>query len=249
MNSPPPEAPPNGPAISVIMPVYNGAAYVAEALASVLAQANVAFEVVVRDDGSTDETLTILRRFERDDSRIQVIAGPNLGPAACRNQCLESISGAFVAFLDHDDLWPEGRLQRQMQRLLSKPETMAVLGETMMFEHLGRDGRPIESPRSRRVLAGLLQAGLFRAALFAGVCFEATLPAADDFDVMLQIVETGCRIETEHDVAVYYRLHPAQLTQDLHFTGTQTVRAIGRSLRRRRALNAYAKPLRPLELP
>ncbi len=244
------DAAPAPPEVSVIMPVRNGAAFVADAIGSVQRQDGVSFEILARDDGSTDGTLAILQRFALDDHRIKVAWGPCEGPAACRNRCLERASGAFVAFLDHDDLWPDGRLPRQLQRLRAQPDAMAVLGETLMFERLGADGRPASSPGLRRVFAGLLQAGLFRRALFEEVgSFDPALLAADDFDVVLRMIETGCRIEREAEVAVHYRLHAAQHTADLRFTGAQTARAIARSLRRRRARGGAPSPLPPLERP
>ena len=236
------------PEVSVVMPVYNGQAHVADAVASVQRQTGVSFEILARDDGSTDGTLAVLRRCASADHRIKLSTGPNQGPAACRNRCLEIASGRFVAFLDHDDLWPDGRLLRQLERLRAQPGAMAVLGETVMFERLDEAGLPAPSPRLRRVFAGLLQAGLFRRELLQTVGqFDPALLAGDDVDLMLRMVETGCRIDAEAEVAVLYRLHPSQHTADLGFSGRQTVRAIGRSLRRRRALGGDPAALRPIE--
>ena len=109
------------------MPVFDGAASVADAVASVQRQEQVEFELLVHDDGSTDETATVLEKLAAEDPRIEVSVGPNRGPAASRNRLLERARGAYVAFLDHDDVWPDGRLARQLIRLDVSPAAPAVV--------------------------------------------------------------------------------------------------------------------------
>lgn len=225
--------------VSVIMPVFDGAASVADAVASVQRQEQVEFELLVHDDGSTDETATVLQKLAAEDPRIEVSVGPNRGPAASRNRLLERARGAYVAFLDHDDVWPDGRLARQLIRLDVSPAAPAVVGETLMFEALGSDGAPNPTGRSRRVLAGLLQACLFRrSAIAAAGLFAEGFRAGDDFDFLLRVIESSGPLEIEHEVAVWYRLHPGQWTADLELSGQGTARALAQSLRRRRLAGA-----------
>ena len=93
--------------ISVIMPVYNEAAVLGEALDSVLGQTLREIEVLCVDDGSTDATLEILRARAANDPRVVVLTQPNSGPAVARNLALSRATGEFVAFLDADDRYPE----------------------------------------------------------------------------------------------------------------------------------------------
>jgi glycosyltransferase involved in cell wall biosynthesis len=221
--------------VSVVMPVFNGAACVTDSVASVLRQRDVDLTLMIHDDGSTDETAHLLGALAAADSRIELSRGPNRGPAASRNNLLERVRGEYVAFLDHDDIWPEGRLARQVTRLGRAPEAPAVMGETVMFDTLDPEGTPAPTARSRRVLAGLLQAGLFRrSAVAATGHFAREFTVGDDFDFLLRMIETCGRFQIDPEVAVWYRLHPGQWTADGELTAQATTRALARSLRRRR---------------
>lgn len=231
------------PDISIVMPVYNGEKFVETAIQSILIQ-QARLELLVHDDGSSDRTLEILDRLAAGEPRLTVTNGANAGPAAARNICLQRAKGRFIAFLDHDDLWPSGRLTRQAAMLEEDERVGAVLGHSWVFEQLDERGEPAPSPRSRVVLTGLLQAGLFRKAALASVGgFDTSLRAADDLDLLLRLRESPWQIEIDREIAVYYRLHPDQWTADTHFSASQTVQALHRSLQRRRASSAMA----PLE--
>jgi len=106
--------------ISVVIAVYNGEAYVADAIRSVLAQAGVELELIVVDDGSTDATPGITRGFS--DPRLTVLRQENRGVAAARNAGIARARGEFIAFLDADDVWLPTKLQRQMQLFSERPE-------------------------------------------------------------------------------------------------------------------------------
>ncbi len=100
------------PKISVIIPTYNSARYLPEAIESVLAQSYRDFEIIVIDDGSTDNTKDVVRPY-RD--RIIYLHGDNAGPSAARNRGIRASSGPYVAFLDADDLWYPDKLKRQLE--------------------------------------------------------------------------------------------------------------------------------------
>jgi glycosyltransferase involved in cell wall biosynthesis len=107
------------PLVSVVMPAYNCAAFVAEAIESALAQDYPNLEILVVNDGSTDDTASVLSRFA---DRIHVIDVPNGGPARARNTGLEQARGDYIAFLDADDVWIPGKLAAQVEHLQSHPE-------------------------------------------------------------------------------------------------------------------------------
>jgi glycosyltransferase involved in cell wall biosynthesis len=226
--------------VSVVMPVHNGERFLAAALQSILTQ-QVDLEVLVHDDGSTDATAGILADAALREPRVRVSRAANAGPANARNVCLPKMRGSLVAFMDHDDLWPAGRLERQVDLLARTPSADGVLGHTMLFDELDANGHPADTPVRRVEMAGLLQAGLFRArAVDAVGGFDAQLRAADDFDFLLRMIEHGARLTIDPDVAVFYRQHPGQWTKDLAKTGLQTARALRKSLDRRRQGNAIA---------
>ncbi|MEO6785538.1 MAG: glycosyltransferase family A protein, partial [Chthoniobacteraceae bacterium] len=105
---------------SVVIPTFNRSAWLVAAIESVLAQTEPAFEIIVADDGSTDDTLAVLRRYE---GRVKVLTQRNAGPAAARNLGIGATTGDYVAFLDSDDLW--------------FPWTLALYREA-----IGRNGSP-----------------------------------------------------------------------------------------------------------
>jgi glycosyltransferase involved in cell wall biosynthesis len=102
------------PVVSAIIPTYNRAKLVREAVDSVLAQTYPNVEVIVVDDGSTDDTQAQLRQY---GNRIRVIAQSNAGPAAARNRGIAAASGDLISFLDSDDLWLPQKLERQVALL------------------------------------------------------------------------------------------------------------------------------------
>ena len=87
---------------SVVIPTYNRSAWLVEAIESALAQTEPPFEIIVADDGSTDDTLAVLEKFA---GRVKVLTQRNAGPAAARNLGIGTAGGDYVAFLDSDDLW------------------------------------------------------------------------------------------------------------------------------------------------
>jgi glycosyltransferase involved in cell wall biosynthesis len=105
--------------ISVIIPAYNAAAYIERALQSILNQTRAADEILVINDGSTDNTADILRRYE---SRIRIIEQANAGVSAARNTGIRSANGDWIAFLDADDEWLPEKLAKQCQFHQAHPE-------------------------------------------------------------------------------------------------------------------------------
>ena len=99
------------PRVSVIMPTFNCSRFIGQALGSVFAQTYSDFEVIVADDGSTDDTQDIVERYGR---RITHLRQTNQGPAAARNLAISRASGEFIAYLDADDVWYSHKLERQL---------------------------------------------------------------------------------------------------------------------------------------
>ena len=100
--------------VSVIIPVYNTAAYLRECLDSVLAQDIDGLEAVCINDGSPDNSIDILREYAAKDSRVVVIDKPNEGVAAARNDGIKAATGEFIAFMDSDDFYPNPSVLRKL---------------------------------------------------------------------------------------------------------------------------------------
>lgn len=132
--------------VSVVIPVYNGARFLREAIDSVLGQRHPAREIVVVDDGSTDGSRAIAESY---GDRIRLIAQPNGGVAAARLKGIAHTSGAFIAYHDADDIMLPERLERQHDVLAGTTEFDFVIGAEWLF----RDGEPIASfddPEARK---------------------------------------------------------------------------------------------------
>ena len=119
------------PLVSVIIPAYNCADYIVESIESALAQDYPNKEIIVVDDGSTDDTVATLSAF---DGKITVIRQENAGSAVARNTGIKASSGEFIAFLDSDDLWFPGKLSLQVEYMEAHPDIGLVYHDWMVWE-------------------------------------------------------------------------------------------------------------------
>jgi glycosyltransferase involved in cell wall biosynthesis len=120
------------PLVSVIIPVYNGERYLAEAIESVLAQTYRPIEVIVVNDGSTDGSADIAQSY-----KIRYIYQPNQGVAVARNAGIAAARGDLIAFLDQDDLWAPNKLSVQVDYLLKHPRVDYVIAKQRIFLESG----------------------------------------------------------------------------------------------------------------
>jgi glycosyltransferase involved in cell wall biosynthesis len=128
----------NGPYVSVVIPLYQTQRYIADALASVLAQTSTDFEVLVIDDGSSDGGPAIARAVP--DPRVRVITQLNRGLAGARNTGIAQARGEVVAFLDADDLWQPAKLEHHTSHLKSNPDIGVSFSASRFIDD---DGAPI----------------------------------------------------------------------------------------------------------
>ena len=122
--------------ISIIMPCYRCAATVSRSITSVLEQSHPDFELIVVDDGSTDDSLQHLEGLASTDRRIRVIAQLNQGPGAARNRGLAEARGEHIAFLDADDYWAPTFLERMLRALTDSGADLAYCG----WQNIGVEG-------------------------------------------------------------------------------------------------------------
>lgn len=194
------------PLVSGVMAAYNAEEFLAGSLESMLAQDYEPFEAIVVDDGSTDSTPEILRRFPQ----AKVISQHNQGASAAYNAGLEAASGEFVTIFDADDLYSPDRISKQAGFLLEHPDVGCVmarqewinpppwLGRDAVFGDL--DGIPLGSAMFRRDV--LERVGLF----------DTSFTHGEDMDLMVRLREQGVRIEVLPDIVWYRRHHGGQLT-------------------------------------
>ena len=231
-----------GPLISVILPVYNMGRYVAEAVASIQAQRYEPLEILLIDDGSTDDTPKVAARF---GDAIRYIRKPNGGAASARNTGLQEARGEIIATLDADDQWPENKLALQVPRLLAADEPDVVSGRIRYVELPGAlmlDYR-FEGP-DQTVAHIHLGAALYRRRAFDQVGgFDESLRVGDDQDWFLRARELGLKVVVMHEVTLLYRLHDSNMTRGATAEKLELAAVIRKSLERRRKAGGVAKEL------
>ena len=218
---------------SVIIPVFNGAGRLAEAVASVRAQRRDGDEIVVVDDGSTDATPDLIRSLGAD---VVCLRQDNAGPAAARNLGLQAATGDLIAFLDHDDLWAPGR-QAALTALLTADAGLDVaMGQVRVASDPALPAAPDGDPR--RAVAHRpwhLGALLIRRRVFARVGpFRPDLRQAEDMDWYMRAREAGTRFRAVEGVSLLYRLHAENLSRDVQGSRAFLLESLKGALDRRR---------------
>ncbi len=132
--------------VSIIVPVYNAEKYIRETIDCVKAQTYENWELVLVEDGSTDESLCILETVERQDGRIRVIRQENGGAAKARNHGLSKAAGRFVAYLDADDLWSPDKLEKQLAFMAKKEAAFSFTGYEFADEKGKGTGKIVRVP-------------------------------------------------------------------------------------------------------
>jgi glycosyltransferase involved in cell wall biosynthesis len=193
------------PSISVVIPTYNRAQNLIKALSSVSQQTYQPVEIIVVDDGSTDETESVVRSFRSELNKTSTTVefiqhNTNKGPAAARNTGIEHATGDFVAFLDSDDWWLDQKLELQMQLLVdSSPDTAVIYCEYYRQDEKNYRRKPNSQCYSGDVHEQLLQGwcpattSLFlirREALSDVGGFETGVMSFEDYDLWLRLAET-----------------------------------------------------------
>ncbi|MBY0278223.1 glycosyltransferase family 2 protein [Candidatus Binatia bacterium] len=223
------EAP--GTTVSALVPVWNGAEFLAEAIESILVQEPRVAEVVVVDDGSTDGSGDLARSF---GSRVRCVRRAHEGLAATRNAAVREARSDLVAFLDADDLWPRGRLALLLDALARNPDCGIVQGR---LQRMVRDALTSqwvlvnESWRAPNVATALIRRSAF--ALVGP--FDDKVAGADDVDWLLRAKEHGVREAQVDAVTLLYRRHGGNMTNDVGEDQARLLRVLGRAVRRRRA--------------
>ncbi|MDL2122790.1 MAG: glycosyltransferase [Deltaproteobacteria bacterium] len=184
------------PLVSVIIPTYNRGWTLKDAIDSVLAQDFTDFELIVVDDGSTDNTQDILSSYKKD---IVVLRQDNKGVSSARNKGIVSASGQFIAFLDSDDLWLSQKLSTQVDFFNANPDALICQTEEKWI----RNGIRVNPKKRHKKLSGDIfnpslylclvspSAVMIKRSLFEKTgMFDESFPACEDYDMWLRV---SCR--------------------------------------------------------
>lgn len=200
--------------VSAIVPVYNGAQFIAETIDSILTQTRQVDELIVVDDGSTDDTASAVAQF---GTAVRYVRQDNQGPAAARNRGIAMANGTFLAFLDADDRWMPEKISVQLQRMLDEPSW------DMSFTHfqntweddLEAEREAFASHKLAQPVSGWCIGTLMaRRATFATFGrFDDSIRQCENISWFLDTKSAGARIEILPDTLMLRRFHPTSLTR------------------------------------
>lgn len=229
--------------VAIIMPAYNASRHIADALASLLVQRDAArLEILVVDDGSTDDTRRIVAAIAESAPEVRLLAGSHRGVSAARNTAIDRLAPDtdIVTFLDADDLSPPGRFARDLAALHADVDMH--WGMTRRFD---RSGLSDAIERGSQLAAVMLRMKAF------GQLgrFDESYDLAEDVDFVIRLLESRPRILLSDEVAVLYRVHEHNTTRDADRV-RRTLKRVYLAAARRRIQGAAAVPsgiFRPLE--
>jgi glycosyltransferase involved in cell wall biosynthesis len=228
MNTPP-------PAVSVIIPAWGVAHLLGEALTSLQAQTFGDWEAVVIDDGAPDDVAGVVAPFVAGDPRIRFLATTNGGLSAARNRAIAASRAPLIALLDGDDRYRPDYLERMVAAIGTASDLGLVSCDATYSGQPSREGRRFSEYHAQTIeptLATVLDRSfnVFVATVMRREAFDATggfdesLPAAEDFDMWLRIVEQGWRIAQVPEPLVIYRRRPGSLSSATHQLRLATAR-------------------------
>jgi glycosyltransferase involved in cell wall biosynthesis len=203
------------PAVTVLMPVYNAEAHLAEAVESILAQTFTDFEFLIIDDGSTDRTPDILKEYALRDSRVRLECNErNLQIAATLNKGLALSAASLIARMDSDDIAFPERLERQITRFAAQPELVALGGGVCFIAEMGkRTGQCLDYPEDHNAIVGALWAHernlahptvMFRTEAVKSIGgYRLLIAYAEDYDLWLRLSEVGQLGNLQEPVLLY----------------------------------------------
>lgn len=209
----------NAPLVSVVIPAYNMARFLPQAVQSVLDQTYRNFEIHVIDDGSTDDTAKVMEAFA-NNPQVHYHYQTNRGESGARNTGLRVSKGEFVAFCDADDLWEPNKLEVQVPCFQGKPELGVVYTNT---QHVDINNNPVETYRTTRhngkITAKLLLQNFVTGAtsMIRKKCFDAvgfydeSLKVSQDYDMWLRL-STVCEFFYLDEITYRYRQWPGQVS-------------------------------------
>jgi glycosyltransferase involved in cell wall biosynthesis len=220
------------PTISTVIPTYNRAHMVVEAIESVLRQTHRPDEVIVVDDGSTDDTAQCVERYA---GQVRYLRQANAGPSAARNRGIQAASCEYIAFLDSDDIWVEDRLERQLAFLAMHPHLDVIFGLEAKF---AAEKEPEPSQSNERDYFECLKSvegvlpdpfGMFlkenffvatSSVLFRKSCVDTvglmdpTVRLAEDYDFWIRFALEGFKFGFMNAVLCRRRLHEGNLVNE-----------------------------------
>jgi glycosyltransferase involved in cell wall biosynthesis len=202
------------PTVGVVIPAYQAAAFLEDAVESIRLQTRPVDEVVIVDDGSTDGTLAVAEGLATSWTAIRVLSQANGGPSRARNAAVEVVAADLVTFLDADDRMVPERVEVQVAYLDAHPEVDIVVGQKRDELEPGALPNPYEASRDRRRRQDCMMSMMVRRAVFARAGgFDPALRLGEEQEWLSRALARGARLRVIEHVLVRRRLHGRNLTQ------------------------------------
>jgi glycosyltransferase involved in cell wall biosynthesis len=205
--------------LSVLMPAYNAERYIGAAMDSVLAQTVRDLQLLVIDDGSTDDTLALAQEYARRDPRVRVVTQPNAGIAHTLNRGLTMLAGDWVFLMHADDVMMPNRLERQTAFIAANPD-LAVASSLVYYvnaagDTIGHGRSPFTKPeavtaaadRGEMIAFNHPACALKREVILKVGGYRQAFWPAEDCDVWARVVEAGHRVAVQDEYLLKYRIH------------------------------------------
>ena len=212
---------PNNPLVSIITPTFNRADFIDQAINSVLAQTYSNFELLIVDDGSTDNTRNLIEP-KLEDSRVHYVYQENQGQSIARNHALARTRGEFVCFLDSDNYWATDKLEKQIEIFRAHPDYDVVYGDIIIIDEAGREvSRKNMQRHSGRIASHMIRDNCvsMNTAMVRSQCFDklgfmsGKRRVADDYDLWLRF-SARFRFLYVPEYFAYYRVMEDQISSD-----------------------------------
>lgn len=233
------------PRVSIVMPTYNCAAYIPESIQSVLNQDFQDFELIIVDDGSTDDTENIVSYFEDVlKDRLIYIKTENQGASQARNTALKSCRGEFIAFLDADDIWMSKKLSTQLKVFEQFSDIALVFSDALIVDASGKSFnknyiKPWEINLPAREIYGQILAKrnfipfstiITKKSIINDIgVFDDAFKSSQDTDWLLRIA-VKYEIKAVNETLSHYRVHPTAISRNIGLRKHDTIAILLKNL-------------------
>ncbi|MBE9212352.1 glycosyltransferase family 2 protein [Plectonema cf. radiosum LEGE 06105] len=211
---------------TVVMPAYNAAPYLAQTIESVLSQTFTDFELLIIDDGSTDNTAVIAEDYQQKDKRVKLLIQSNRGVSATRNQGIASSNSPYIAFIDADDKWFPDKLALHYQHLEKNPHLGVSYAKVEFLTPDGKHTRKIAQGRLTKLQPQhflyenptmTVSNLVIRRQVFEEIgCFDCNMNYSEDLDFLFRIACSQWKIEGIDHVLLGYRTTQGGLSSQLY---------------------------------
>ena len=222
---------------SVIMPVKNGERFIRESLESLIQNISGQDEIIIINDGSSDKTVDIANNFIKSHKNISIYHGDNLMPSGARNLGLERSKGNLISFIDHDDLWPKGRLDHHLNILSQSSELDVIQG---MVKYFSSEPEQLKKftflDENKSIFFFQLGSFTFKRKVFEEIgFFNPELKFGEDVDLYSRMLDNKINMIKDPDIALLYRIHDTNMTHNyIENNNNVLIKILSNSIKRKR---------------